>query len=269
MTIQSINQVMKNMGCIVMGVYLNPGNELEYINLPREKYDGQLQAVIDDEWDDVISVVKRTFGFGYSREKIAALLKDAVGGGLSRESLYIFQERVLLAELKTSDVKSMAIEEAEKLIKEQKKKLKGLKKYGNQRYSLEEEVNNLCGMILMTAIELAEPASGVEYYFRNCKETDKEITLYCALDIVDWEEDHELWIQVYEYGVGKKIKPGDALVKNIMSLRESAGHIPQRRDIWGGKGPERKGFGLSGTKALIKEKISVLLKLRISAEERS
>lgn len=53
------------------------------------------------------------------------------------------------------------------------------------------------------------------------------------------------------------------------SAGKSAGHIPQRRDIWGGKGPERKGFGLSGTKALIKEKMAVQLKLRISAEERS
>ena len=134
---------MKNMGCIVMGVYLNPGNELEYINLPRAKYDGQLQAVIDDEWDDVISVVKRTFESGYSREKIAALLKDAVGGGLSRESLHIFQKRVLLAELKTSDVKFMALEEAEKLIEERKKKLKSLKKYDNQRYSLVKKYNDL------------------------------------------------------------------------------------------------------------------------------
>lgn len=163
-------------------------------------------------------VVKRTFGSGYSKEKITALLKDAVGGGLSRESLYIFQERVLLAELKTSDVKSMAIEAAQELIEERKKKLKGLKKYDNQRYFLEEEVNNLCEMILMIAIELAEPASGVEYYFRNCEETDREITLHRALDIVDWEENDELWMQVYEYGVSKKIKPRDSLIKKYNEL---------------------------------------------------
>lgn len=163
-------------------------------------------------------VVKRTFGSGYSREKIAALLKDAVSGGLSRESLHIYQERVLLAELNTSDVKYMAIEEARKLIEERKKKLNGLKKYDNQRYYLEEEVNNLCEMILMTAIELAEPASGVEYYFRNCEETDREIILHRALDIVDWEENDELWMQVYEYGVSKKIKPRDPLVKKYNEL---------------------------------------------------
>lgn len=165
------------------------------------------------------NVVRKTFGLGYSREKITALLLDAAGGGLSRESLNVYQERVLLAELNTSDVKYMAIEEARKLIEERKEKLKGLKKYDYKRYFLSEEVNNLCGMILMIAIKLAETASGIEYYFQNYEETDKEITLYCALDLVDWEENVELWIQVYEYGIGKKIVSRDFLVKKYNELK--------------------------------------------------
>lgn len=164
-------------------------------------------------------VVKKTFGDGYSREKISALLLYSVSGGLSRESLHIEQESVLLAELKTSDVKYMAIEEARKLIDERKQKLKGLKKYDSKRYSLEEEINNLCDVILMTAIELAEPSSGIEYYFQNYERSDKEITLYCALKIADWVEDEELWIKIYEYGIGKKIKPREWLVGKYESLK--------------------------------------------------
>lgn len=164
-------------------------------------------------------VVKKTFGDGYSREKVSALLLYSVSGGLSRESLHIEQESVLLAELKTSDVKYMAIEEARKLIDERKQKLKGLKKYDSKRYSLEEEINNLCDVILMTAIELAEPSSGIEYYFQNYERSDKEITLYCALKIADWVEDEELWIKIYEYGIGKKIKPREWLVGKYESLK--------------------------------------------------
>lgn len=164
-------------------------------------------------------VVKKTFGDGYSREKISALLLYSVSGGLSRESLHIEQESVLLAELKTSDVKYMAIEEARKLIDERKQKLKGLKKYDSKRYSLEEEINNLCDVILMTAIELAEPSSGIEYYFQNYERSDKEITLYCALKIADWVEDEEIWIKIYEYGIGKKIKPREWLVGKYESLK--------------------------------------------------
>lgn len=164
-------------------------------------------------------VVKKTFGDGYSREKVSALLLYSVSGGLSRESLHIEQESVLLAELKTSDVKYMAIEEARKLIDERKQKLKGLKKYDSKRYSLEEEINNLCDVILMTTIELAEPSSGIEYYFQNYERSDKEITLYCALKIADWVEDEELWIKIYEYGIGKKIKPREWLVGKYESLK--------------------------------------------------
>ena len=164
-------------------------------------------------------VVKKTFGDGYSREKVSALLLYSVSGGLSRESLHIEQESVLLAELKTSDVKYMAIEEARKLIDERKQKLKGLKKYDSKRYSLEEEINNLCDVILMTAIELAEPSSGIEYYFQNYERSDKEITLYCALKIADGVEDEELWIKIYEYGIGKKIKPREWLVGKYESLK--------------------------------------------------
>lgn len=163
-------------------------------------------------------VVQKNFGLGYSREKMAALLLDAASGGLSREALHIYQESVLVAELKVSDVKYIAIEEAQKLIEERKKKLKGLKKYDSQRYYLQETVNELCGMILMIAIELAETASGIEYYFQNCERVDKEITLYCALKIVDWVENDAIWIKVYEYGIGKKIVPREYLTKKYKQL---------------------------------------------------
>lgn len=165
-------------------------------------------------------VVVKTFGQGYSREKISALLLDATTGGLSRESLHIFQEKVLLAELKTSDVKYMAIEEARTLIDGKKKKLKGLKRYDSHRYDLEETINNLCDMVFMTAIELAEVPSGIEYYFQNYEKSDKEIILYCALKIADWEENNELWMQVYEYGIEKKIKPRDYLVDKYNKLQQ-------------------------------------------------
>ena len=164
-------------------------------------------------------VVKKVFGDGYSKEKISALLLDSVSGGLSRESLHIEQESVLLAELKTSDVKYMAIEEARRLIEERKQKLKGLKEYDSKRYRLGDEINNLCDVILLIAIELAEPASGIEFYFQNYEQSDKEVTLYCALRVADWVEDEELWIKIYEYGISKKIEPRDRLVAKYESMK--------------------------------------------------
>ncbi|HAX52715.1 hypothetical protein [Muricomes intestini] len=158
-------------------------------------------------------LVKKTFAAGYSRENIAALVLAASTGGLSMDSLHIEQQMALLSELNTADVKYMAIEEAKKLVSENIKKQSALKKYDNRRYRLDEAVNNLCDMILITYISLAEPEEGVSYYFEFCQEMDKEIVLYRALELADWMDEEDLWIDIYKYGIVKKIKPREKLVQ--------------------------------------------------------
>lgn len=155
-------------------------------------------------------LVKKTFAVDYSRENISQMLLYATTGGLSRESLHIEQEMVLLGGLRTSDVKLIAMEEAKKLVEERAKKLKGLGKQ-ESRYDLEDAVNELCGMILLLSIVLAEPETGVTYYFKHARKHDREITLYCALDLIDWMEEEDLWIKVYEDAVKGAIKPRESL----------------------------------------------------------
>lgn len=156
-------------------------------------------------------VVKKTFASGYSREKIAQLVSYAVSGGLSRESLHVEQEIALLNSLRTSDVKYMAIEEAKKQVEEKENKLAAFKKYDSGQYELRETVNELCSMIFLTAIALGEPKTEVEYFFKHSPKSDKEIALYCALRLADWMDEEELWLDVYQYGLSKKIKPRDSL----------------------------------------------------------
>lgn len=174
-------------------------------------------------WDqtELFSVlVKKTFGDGYTREKISSLLLCAVTGGLSRESLYVHQEMALAAQLKTSDVKYMAIEEAKKLVDDRTVKLDGLKEYDRKRYDLEETINELCGMVLILKIALAEPEEGIIYFFNNCRKWDKEIVLYCALEIVErMDGDDKLWMDVYEYGLKNKIKPRETLAKQYEEMQ--------------------------------------------------
>lgn len=155
-------------------------------------------------------VVKKTFAPGYTREDISRLLQYAATGGLSTESLYVIQEAVLLGELKTNDVKNIAVEEAMKLVEDRAGKLAIAKNY-NSKYVLENAVNELCGMILMLRIGLGETKEGVEYYFKNSKEYDKPAMLHGALERIDLLDDDALWIKVYEYGVKKKIKPWEDL----------------------------------------------------------
>ena len=117
-------------------------------------------------------------------------------------------------ELKTSDVKYMVIEEAKKLVETQEVKLSGLGKYDGKRYYLETAINELCNMILITSIDLAEPEEGIAYYFKKCRKSSQEIVLYRALDVVNqMEGDNRLWLDVYRYGLKKKIKPRECLVE--------------------------------------------------------
>lgn len=156
-------------------------------------------------------LVKKTFSEGYSREKIAQLILYAVTGGLSRESLHVEQETVLLGGLKTSDVKLIAIEESKKLVEEREEKLKEMSRYDHQRYYLENDVNELCSMILLVFIALGEAEEGIRYYFKHSQEQDQEITLYRVLQLINWMEAEDWWIKAYEYGISKKIKPRESL----------------------------------------------------------
>ena len=138
----------------------------------------------------------------------------ATGSGLSRESLPIQQELILLGHLKTSDVKYIAIEEAKKLVDDRTSKLPSLDKYSSQRYALTETINELCSMIFLITVDLAEPEDGIKYFFKHVMKRNNEIKLYCALDLIDWMDDNETWIKVYEYGISRKIKPRDSLVES-------------------------------------------------------
>ena len=40
---------------------------------------------------------------------------------------------------------------------------------------------------------------------------EQKITLYRALDLVEWVGDDELWIEVYKYGLANKVTPRDRL----------------------------------------------------------
>ncbi|MCM1373685.1 MAG: hypothetical protein NC245_01175 [Muribaculum sp.] len=106
-----------------------------------------------------------------------------------RECLDIQQEVVLFKALKTSDVKYMAIEE-------------------------------LCSMVLLLTIALAELETGVKYFYEHSKNMDREITLYHALELVEWVGTDKLWIEVYRYGLAQKIVPRSNLQEQYKKKQE-------------------------------------------------
>ncbi|MDO5423394.1 MAG: hypothetical protein Q4F41_06680 [Eubacteriales bacterium] len=168
-------------------------------------------------------VVKRTFALGYTRENVAAMLERATGGGLSRECLHVEKMLVLLGELKTSDVRYLALEEAKKLVTKKKAEFMKGKGDSTSRYYQNEHISNLCEMVLMIAVALAEPDEGVPYFFENCRESDPEVALYRALYVMDWMEEDQMWIDIYKYGISRKIRPRKELVKEYQERVKKKG----------------------------------------------
>ena len=114
---------------------------------------------------------------------------------------------MLLDELKGSDMKQMAAEEARKLVESKSVQPDKGKRSSYYEYEVSEAVNNLCDMYLMLMVQLYEPEQGIKYYFEHYKGTNREITLFRALRVADWMEEDELWLKIYKYGLAKKIKP--------------------------------------------------------------
>lgn len=165
-------------------------------------------------------VVKGVLGTGYTRENISNLIIYASTGGLSAESLHEDQQIVLLSELKTTDAKYIALEETKKLVEENAEKHNGLKKYDRQKYVLEDKISNFSDMVLMIHIVLAELEEGISYYFKVNKEWQKEIILYRALRLAKWLNEDDSWLQIYEYGIKKKIKPREELVREYQERKK-------------------------------------------------
>ena len=169
--------------------------------------------------DFFLLVAKRVLSTGYTKENISGLITYASTGGLSAESLHEDQQIVLLSELKTVDVKYIAAEEAKKLIDEGAEEIKTLKKYDNKEYTLKEEINSFCDLVLMIHITLAELDEGISYYFKTNIEKDREIVLYKALRLADWLDEEDSWLRIYEYGMAKKIKPRECLIREYQERK--------------------------------------------------
>lgn len=65
-----------------------------------------------------------------------------------------------------------------------------------------------------------------DYYFVHDQEKDRETILYSALEIAEWMEDEDepdedaerLWLDIYRYGIKKKIKPRKYIEEKYQEL---------------------------------------------------
>lgn len=156
-------------------------------------------------------LVKKTFELGYTRERMRNLILLASSGGLSRTNLYIINQMALLSELKTSDLKQLAMEETKQLIENPEPLSKKVSAYSSEAYYWKEKNNNLCELYLLISISLAEAEEGIRYFFAKVQEREAEIVLYRALACAEWMDEDQIWIDFYRYGLTRKIVPRNSL----------------------------------------------------------
>lgn len=129
---------------------------------------------------------------------------------------------LLLYCLKTNDVLKKAISKSKELVESATNKYVKENGYSSRSFFLEREIHNFCDVILMAEIKLGEFKEGLVYYFDHVKERDLEVSLYCALDLIDmYTEDDDLWIKCYEYAVKcKDVDPREYLKESYKKKLE-------------------------------------------------
>ncbi len=158
---------------------------------------------------------KRILNDKYSNDELIDLIVCSSTGGLGTVSLHFSQQTALVGNLKTSAELHNLLDLTKELI-EGKIEINGVNNKGLKDYTYDDNINNLCDLVLITQIKLNEFDEAIEYYYKNCRYNDKESTLYHGLDVVSWhsDDDKELWLKFYDYGVKKrKIKPRSDLLE--------------------------------------------------------
>ncbi len=166
-------------------------------------------------------MAERTFSAkGYTEESCKTLLWPAVCSGLSTECIHQELMFDFVSCLKTADTKYMAVSAAKELVTERSKKVYS---YNNiNQFMNREGIQHLCEIILLIKALLGEMKDELKYYFRNETERNKEVALYCGLDILEMDDLTNDWITLYEYACKyEKIKPRDVLVEKYQELLQN------------------------------------------------
>ncbi|MDR0470028.1 MAG: hypothetical protein LBH09_08660 [Peptococcaceae bacterium] len=178
--------------------------------------DNPFSAVGYRQTDFLQIVLSKIFYNGFSQESIKEAVFLALDSNVDRDTLHLELLRVLVSLLNTPDTKEMALVQCLTYAKgygeyqAAKKKFKYPLIDGDYRASRHK--NLAVELYLLLKISLHEYDEGIAYYWKNYKERDKEITLYCLLTyFLSDASFNALWLREYEKAVAEGIEPRDYL----------------------------------------------------------
>lgn len=177
-------------------------------------------------------VVRKTFQNELNRENICRMVATATGQGVSRTTLTSSLLMILIAGLKTTDSKKIAIEEARKhneiIIEKEAESSKRKRNlwYDSEQYERKEQRDNLTELIFCLYMELCEYDAGIDYYKKYICKIDSEVSLFCLLELLLRYDLKEYWMKEYEAALKKKVKPRESL-QSIYGYIKEHGEWPE------------------------------------------
>ncbi len=162
--------------------------------------------------------MKRILFSGYTKENLnkcidlLEVLKDPY------ELSYCMFE-VFITNLKTNDVKEIAIKLLMNRINDFKEKYKNTKDY-HGKCEVKRNINNHVICILELCLKNLEEEIGIKYFHDNYIEANEEIKKYILLDKIKSLNLKDVWLKEYESEVGKT-KFRDSIVEDYKNFKLS------------------------------------------------
>ena len=165
-------------------------------------------------------LVKKVLDSDYTNIDVCNLAILASTGGLNYDSIYEDQQIILISLFKTKGKINTLVNETVDFMKTLNEKLDNADYFSNVYFALQQDINSFNNLLFMCRLKLKEYDKAFDEYFDNSKEEEKEVILYCVLDLTSlFTHDDNLWLKYYEYGVNEKnIVPRDSLKEEYENI---------------------------------------------------
>lgn len=158
-------------------------------------------------------IVKRLFFQDISESTVKKAIKLAIDNENDRETLHDDLWAVLIQNLKTADMKEMAIRESKGMLKENRQKeVKNTRFFDSSAYRKLKVNNILTKLVFRLYVSLNEVEMAIQFFNKYIQEDDREIELYILLKLLAQYDLTREWVTEFEKALKKGVTPRRSLL---------------------------------------------------------
>lgn len=182
-----------------------------------------------DQIELLNTILNRMLTCGINNTVISSAIRLTINNRSNGDIIDSFLIATLVANIKSPEARELALLEAmnykKKLDSKNASLTKGKYNMSIAEYEHNERINNVVELIFVLNVELCEYEEGIRYYKQNRLESNKEVSLYLLLELLEENNLVDLWKREYEEAVKKSIKPREILNIKYKFINEH-GRIP-------------------------------------------